>query len=372
MIDLIPERPLRWDPEHDQELWRVVGDNWAIPFYMRHCFVGDEGFAHMMPAVPLSIEQAEVLAIRITSVRSIKLNAGWAIALPELPKIAKRCTGITPAFWFQWPGRRKDDPTIKLPKIMANGGITASDEDFIEEVAKASRLDKEKLLLVWVAICNGMARWLLNGKPLLFGGLFTVRALPLRRNWLDIMLARVPGLRKVYLSKSAMELLRLFFTGASRWLRCPDLAEAKNLGFRATFRWNLFVSNGAIWNRTADTYEGQVLASIGPKRYLRRWGNLVQAKENEIHRIGMETLEEGNRPCGRMVARLSDYGPRLACGVASPIRHPTILDRGGRSPESLDDFGIIGDRTADIEAAAERLLKVSNEAPKAVDVRAPG
>jgi hypothetical protein len=366
----VPPRVVFNDAD-DTELWVVKGPDWQIPVYCRHCTYERQPYVYIHPAVGLNGAQSDKLMGRINAVPFLRASPGWLIRRPNLPLLGARARGITPTKQLKWPGPEKP-PSFEAGPIVTEAPIQAQTE-FLKYVHERTGIAELGILqMMWAATVNCMVSWLMSGKPLDFGGLFTVQALPLRKNWVQILMARVPALHKVYVSAQRAELFRMMFSHASRWLRCPEIAEMRLRGLHTIIRWNLFISNGAVWNDVTDDREKHVLETIGTRNYVRRWGNQISSIEYKLHEMGARHVAEAAAPCGRLLSGNTERSTGFARCAATSLSAQVVVDSDGRSSESIDDFGFNRERAETLEKAVAEMLALPITGPPTVDLRSPG
>ncbi len=354
----------------DQQLWGVIGKDWQIPVFFRPCRVAEKEYGYIWAALGLTQDQSQALVGRMDAVPHRRASPGWLVDRPLISLIARRIQGVTPSKHLKWPANPATEPIEESGPPVQEGPSPERAYAFLRYVQERTGIaDMTVLTMVWAAICNCIGRWLMEGKPIDFGGLFTINAMPLRRNWLELLLGRMPGLRRVYLSGQHTELLRLMFTTASRWLRCPEMAEIRFRGLHPVTRWNLFIANGATWNELSDERERHVLTSLGSHRYLRRWANLIGSLEEHLHRTAAQKVAEEDAPCGRIEPGRPGSPASLCRGSATQLSPQEIVDSDPRGGLSVDDLALDEHATEDLEKAAAKLLGLPTAQPRVLDMR---
>jgi len=354
------------NPLGDTELWQVVDRMWAFPMWLHWGTIDGVDYAEIVPAVPLTYEQSATLALRLKIITHIKLASGFAVSPNGLRNVARRCPGITPSKYFIWKaavGRAFEGPRTEPGK-----------DAFVEHLAThcSPDVDAASVTMVWITLCNLIPEWLLAGKDINFADNFTLRALPLRKNWRQILIARVPSLRKVYMTRKATELLRAFFTTAASWLRSPELMDVV-WRFGSTtgvvYKWNIFLQQGKAWDDVVYDQEIAALNAVGPQDYILRWSHIIGKHEDIIHQMGIDDLSKENAASGRVVASRGNDSARLVRNLAVTLSHPKIVWSSDDGITSIDDFANDPKSVEIMEKAAARLLSLSSPVPPPMDVR---
>lgn len=356
--------PFEPDPRTDIELWQIVDKMWAIPVYVRWGWIGNVSYVEAIPAVGLSYEQSGELANRIKTTKFLKLNRGYAVYPSDFRGIARRCHGITPDRHFIW--------NVKVGRAFDGIEETAQPNTFLEHLVTHCKadVDPDSVRMVWIVLCNLLPEWLLSGKPVKFGDLFSLVAMPLRKNWRQILLARAPGLRKVYLTRRAVDIIRIFFSTAGSWLRSPELMETSwRFGGSVCCRWNIFIRQGKAWDDIVYEHENAAMGAVGHRDYLLRWSHFLNEHEEEIHQMGCDELSKENAASGRVVTGGPGLDLRLVRNFAPILIPPKINPSGSSVGTVVDDFADDPKSLAHLEKTAARLLSLSPSVPTPVDVR---
>lgn len=272
----------------DIQLFHTRIGKWQVPYFCQKVWVDGlvEGW-HIKPAVGL------VPAVARLAKAELDQCAAWVtvhghVLMDEVFKANfTLCDGITPAFWYRKHGEPVDtleeevqervkewDPVQKAPQ---------TNKSFVADLHKKTGIDELSVLKVlWNAICNHMAYWLIVEQREIDFGWFKLHAFPVRGNWKQIMLAKHPGLKTVarFTGEDLQEQLTML--DINRSLQMTDLIALKgDLGEKyvdwtvevePTIHWDEYVK-GAEHNRKL-TYEdgdgyvswwGNAWASLRPK-----------------------------------------------------------------------------------------------------------
>lgn len=166
----------------------------VIPLYVQVYRSNKQEFAKIAPAVGLYAEQATRLEYHFSVHNEWKRKDVFLIQRRHLSRLTERVNGITPSYYYRWPG--KDVPVIS-EKLKVNGEeispIPDDAEDFFEYVHKKRAIDRNVLRLAWAAMSKEAVGWMLKRKKPINLGFVTLHAVPYRANWKEILLARFPN-----------------------------------------------------------------------------------------------------------------------------------------------------------------------------------
>lgn len=167
----------------------------VIPVFVVFYRAEKKEFAKIAPAIGLYPEQATRLEYHFVTVNEWKRRDIFLIQRKHLSKLTETVSGITPAYYYRWPG--KDFPMPSADKLKVNGEeiqpIPDDAEDFLDYVHKKRGIDRNVLRLAWTAVSKEAASWLLKRKKPINLGFVNIFAVPYRANWKEILLARFPN-----------------------------------------------------------------------------------------------------------------------------------------------------------------------------------
>lgn len=167
----------------------------VIPVFIVYYRSGRKEFAKIAPAIGLYPEQATRLEYHFTSVNEWKKRDQFLIQRKHLDKLTETVSGITPAYYYRWPG--KGVPMPSADRLKVNGEeiqpIPDDAEDFLDYVHLKRGIDRNVLRLAWTAVSKEAASWLLKKKKPINLGFVNIFAVPYRANWKEILLARFPN-----------------------------------------------------------------------------------------------------------------------------------------------------------------------------------
>lgn len=167
----------------------------VLPVFVVYYRADKKEFAKIAPAVGLYPEQATRLEYHFGTVNEWKKRDQFLIQRKHLSKLTETVSGITPAYYYRWPG--KDQPMPSTERLKVNGEeiqpIPDDAEDFLEYVHLKRGIDRNVLRLAWAAVSKEAASWLLKKKKPINLGFVNIFAVPYRANWKEILLARFPN-----------------------------------------------------------------------------------------------------------------------------------------------------------------------------------
>ena len=362
---------LTYRNDRDVELWVVSGPDWEIPLKCRHSeYAGTDHF-HALPAVPIGFTQAAALEGVMKSIEGdIETpSAGWLVPVESFKSRFRKAEGITPEFYFRWPGTAKSTPESETVEVKAKARSAKPNcSDFIKQVAEASGISTDVLTMAWLAITQQIPGWLLAGNAIDLG-FARLMAVPYRKNWKEILLARYPTLKKALMIKDRKRLLSMVFTAASRMVRMSELTESHERRGRTVFSWTIEVLHDSDWEKACDHVEGDAAARLGPLAYVKRWANRVSHMEESIYEILAEQVEKETAPTCRVLWRRGQRGMQFVQASPTLIGHAQVVECDDGGCKSVDDFLGIEDSAAYLEGKAASLLQVPDVQPKDEDLR---
>lgn len=357
--------------EIDIELWCISRDGWCIPMRTVYCTLNGSDAVHVTPAMFVGFPQTEAIDQVIRQTDGIKLRSGWVIPTEKFHGIATKAKGITPEFYYYWHGPKAFKGFDKPPEEIEDTRYKAPDiqEDFLDLVSQRSGIPTASLTMAWLAILQVMPDWLLSGKTLDLG-FCRLLALPYRRNWKELLLARYPTFRKLLMVRDKKRLMSLAFTAASRMIRTSELSEYRTKGGRSLFAWSIELIHDSSWENASAEVESKAADALGPIPYVKRWAAKIGQLEDQIYEIIAQHVTKENTSCCRLFWRRGNRGVRFVEGAPTIVSHRASLDSDEDVDQSVDDFVGIEERAEYLEAAAARMLSLPNEESE-VDMRLP-
>jgi hypothetical protein len=358
--------------DRDIELWVVRDSGWSIPLKCQHCVVDEVGYVHVIPAVPLGFAQSGEIERVLTHQGATTLKSGWLLEVSAFNHVATKAGGITPEFYYIWDGCQAKRPTVEPEQVKRAKPTkkTHSSDPFIDHVASISGVSKDLLIVSYLAITQAIPGWLLAGNTLNLGSI-RLAAVPYRRNWKEIVLARYPTLRKALMVREPNRLLSMAFTAASRVVRLSELTECHMRRGNPLFSWTVEVLHDSDWEKTCDDVEGKSAAQLGSISYVKRWANRVSQIEETVYEILSAHIQKETAPTCRVLWRRGQRGMQFVQASPTVLGPATVLECDDGSDSSVDDFLGIEDSAKYLEEKAERLFKMSALQQADEDMRTP-
>lgn len=363
---------LTYRNDRDIELWVVSDPGWSIPVKCQHCLLDDVEHLQVMPAIPLGFAQAGELDRVLKGRGATDLKSGWIVEPGAFSQVAAKARGITPEFYYIWDGRQApraapEPEQVKRPKQVRKAHTS---DPFIEHVASTSGISKDLMTMAFMAITQAIPGWLLSGNTVSLGAV-RLLAVPYRRNWKEIVLARYPTMRKALMVRDTKRLLSLAFTAASRIVRLSELTECHMRRGNPLFSWTVEVLHDSDWEKTCDEVEGKAAAQLGPVPYVKRWANRVSQIEETVYEVLSAHIQKETAPTCRVLWRRGQRGMQFVQASPTVLGPAPVLECDEGSDSSVDDFLGIEDSAEYLEEKAARLLKMSDVRQPAEDVRSP-
>lgn len=358
--------------DRDTELWVMERDDWMLPILVDEFTGNGVLVVRVKAATYLSREQNAAIAETLAPLQHLCAVDGWILTWDTLRASAKRAQGITPERYVRWP----DHPAPVVPSESVEARPHGDADDFVQYVHQHFQpAPIEYIRVVWMSICRAIPPYLMSGGMIDMGAI-RLGALPFRRHWMRLLLARAQWVRHLYRAPNWAERWRYEAERIVRLLTSGDMIATfgRLVGRRLTtlYRWSVWVEQDVAWEKATTEIEGQHAAALGPRNYLLRWSNLVANGMPLIHRLLREEVLAEGQAAGRI--RDGGDGVGLSLGQASPteIRDGEVVVGGAGSLASPWDFWGADARFQYLERAAGDLLAVPPVLPVAPDVRDAG
>lgn len=182
----------------DRELHIVKGKipngEWTLPVYIDYLRSDRKEYAKITPALPVTAEQHGYLWYTFSLHNAWKKRDAFLIERHFLEQFTEKAPGITPEYYFRWPGAITPSTGKKRLKIHEAdlGGDEPNEEreDFIDWVCKRRAVDKNVLRLAIDIISREAPYWLMQKQRPIDLGFTRIFAVPYRANWKEILLTR--------------------------------------------------------------------------------------------------------------------------------------------------------------------------------------
>jgi hypothetical protein len=254
----------------DTELWHTTVGPYQVPCYAIPVRSALAAKAWMVKtAVPLNPSTHRGLAAELSAASTWQTVTGWIIEDGTFNAMFKKAEGITPAYYYRKHGQMVDQRAIETEIITADfdpyGNPSSVDKSFIEDLCRRTEIDDlPTLKILWNAICNHMAYWLLIEQRQLDMGWFKIGALPVRANWKQILAAKHPNLGSVARVVDPDErTLEIAKKGIDRSIQETTLIALHGDANDRHVGWTLEVVPSKAWDDYVHSMEKSRLMELG-------------------------------------------------------------------------------------------------------------
>lgn len=187
-------------PYGDTELHFASGDNWSLPLYVHWRLDRENNRHYALLTPPLGFYHTQLLCLQalLQAHDIMGRKDRWLIHRQMVEVLLHKAAGITPVAYYKWP--EPDMPAIVLPSVLKvdklNGvttetiedsGIMSSQEPFIKFIAEQTGINRSIIRVIFKAICDNAARWMLEKRTAIDFGFCKLFAAPFRPNWKEIV-----------------------------------------------------------------------------------------------------------------------------------------------------------------------------------------
>lgn len=290
-------------PSDDKQLWRIMdcanGVDRSWPIYVTAGTEAGKECVLVELAHPIDTKsQWRFVSEILTPSAFDSGNAKWLIRPTILESLARKCPGVTPAYYLKWPGLVKApvSPSGEMAESGEIEDIEASDEPFIRYAcAEAGETDIQKVRWVYSLICSKAVRWMLEKRRPLRLGFATLYALPYRANWKPILHSQREDIVSVFRNNRRNTKAVLEATGFNELLYSTDMLEMNE----NTFGWSIDAIVEKPWEKAVAQVERDCLkAAKTPVKYLMRWSRLVNNHYDQIIACFSAWVTKASRPVG--------------------------------------------------------------------------
>lgn len=288
------------------EKWLVRGRDpvlWTVPFYVHWI---DGGTGDIYYAIPLRSNQEDAVR-RLMNQVAKPFQGMWRISRPDLEQIATKLPDSTdPENVFSW-----ERPRIAQAPEFHPEKRKERDEFLDALYQKGVGKSRDEIEFWWQIFCKHAFDWLTNsGKPvdLYFCKLHNS---PLRHNWRQIVLSRLPYLGRTICSTTQAE--RKFHVERSGLL--DELVSLDMLALHKKEAYclrHVEVEHSALWWKTVKRVELTRRKKLGVCGYFDYFTGMVRRFRDVAYRLYMEHLHCIARPTACAVQSGPDGEYRLA------------------------------------------------------------
>lgn len=182
---------------------KIPAGEWRIPVFIDYFQSNRKEFAKVTPAVPLMADQQGFLYYTFSLHNVWKKHDVFLIERHFLEQFTEKAPGITPEYYFRWPGVQQAPMSGRKRLKIAQADIASDEfseetEDFIEFVRKRRSIDANVIRLSIDLIAREATYYLTQKKKPIDLGFVKIHAVPYRANWKEILLARFRDIAWVF------------------------------------------------------------------------------------------------------------------------------------------------------------------------------
>lgn len=350
----------------DRTLWYADADDlsWRLPVFIdwRHDRADDQMYAHVQPAVCFFYSQ--MIAINaLLEVHDIQgKKDSWVVPKRICEAILHKAPGITPSFWYKWPGADSPSIDVKPPMrtvIQTRGkterekkaGADPTRRSFVEWLAKERKIPSSIINAVLDAISWDAPKWMIEHHRALDLGFVRLVAVPFRANWKEIVSfkAKAHGikLRSIFNLPSDQVEDALEEAGLPAMLTSPH-----NVGLRHGWRggadlaridYTIEAISTDLFESVASRIEGE-RASRGTAAYVAEFEDAVEAVYKTAVQALRAYLKKVSAPCADVLSS-SDPGSigfKPVSGRHVKVRGTPLSNLPVHIVESGNRFSVFG------------------------------
>lgn len=374
--------PVTLKASGDRELWVVhgkchKGEQWEIPVFCDPMSAEVDGgvrkFMRMYPAVGIS--EPMKIAIHGRAIPYvIQQDRNWTIlAERSLHEIAYKAPGITPGYYFKWPGEQADPDSVDEESV--DPDPSPPSESFIKFVHQQTQIiPYPTLKLVWRAIAECGFDWVLKQKKPINLGWIELIPSPYRANWCQILQAMYPGSTTAITNKNTAWRENWLNTSGFMVQILNSVLLALNT-FTTAIYWRIEVLHSKEWWRAVEDLEGKKKAKLGGLQYTYYVSKMIVKYQATLLKLYREWVREAARPAGQIPKRELGRGEVLTAWIPPGRVRPQKPPSGPVQVVVDSHDSLISSPTneafVEVEATA-RLLSLSSVQQNAKDMRDAG
>lgn len=274
----------------DRELHLVRGKIpngvWTIPVFVDFFSSNKKEYAKITPAVGLSAEQAGWLYYTFSLHNVWKKREVFLIERCFLDQFAEKAPGITPEYYFRWPGVDTPPSNRKRLKIdeadMDGSEFSEDTEAFIDFVRKRRCVDANVLRLAIDLISREATYWLTQKQKPIDLGFVKIYAVPYRANWKEILITRFRDIAWTFNSNKETCDNALHQSGFFQQLCTLEMMAIDRT--KRYIHWTMEVMPTKLWDRETAEIE-MTKQAAGDTTYIRLYEKLVASLSPRILEI---------------------------------------------------------------------------------------
>ena len=321
-------------PTSDVQLWRVIDTGGLVwPIYATPSQEPQGPCFFVELAIPAENEAQWKFISEILNANSFDCEGqSWLVRQTILEKIAKKCEGITPAYYLRWP----DSPLVAQPEkkefgnqpLIGNSEAEANEfENFVRYCAAESGItDVNTLRLHFALLCKSGMTWLMVKRKVLNLGFCKLYALPLRKDFTSILAKQWPEVHATFRRRK----LRMGILEACGFIKSLHNTELIEMQTDETIGWSIHAVEEKPIERYVEKIERETLLKSTPSRYVFRLGNTIRKSYVQIVEVMAGYLAKTRLKDGYVDQSVPVNQLRLSPKVP-PYRHFSIKQTSGRN-----------------------------------------
>lgn len=357
-------------PVGDRELHVVSGEAFSIPIFCDPYSTSGGPITHYVirPAIELLMAPHLALTQILVQYDLAQEKRFWVIEAASLPIIATKAPGITPSAYYRWEGEHD----VKDPQLLGVelDAPKLEGEDFLKFVATRSGMDIKLLRVFWSEWQKAAVEWFINKQQPLKLTFATLRPIPYRINWKEMLLIKHPRCASFFLSWTQERRdIALTETGFIDDLGSAEMAAVDKKRF---FYWTLELTANDYWMEAVREAELTRLGTRGPRTYAKYY-------EARLKKHLPDILEAFTGWLRQMAISVGTVGEGTFSGGAVLLperKNGVVLPRAGR-PDGLHfmvsdgEISLKQGKRPALEKKTQKLLSLPRVQQQVQDVREP-
>lgn len=363
----------------DKQLWLYEGDGFCLPVFIREITTPNEdSFLWLVwPALNFIHPAHKLFYQRMEEIAAARSDKFLVFDDPQaVSKTFRQAYGITPEFYYVWPGDRPYDESERVapddvPPAEAEEIPKDIDDEFLKEVVARTQLcSLDAMRIIFRAITQVAVHWMLaKRKPINFG-FMTLFAVPYRQNWKSIILGAFPKSYSIFSMPLKRQPDAIITSGIADAFSSRQLLDVAPITH--WFHWKLEVIPSRLWDSVVERVETQRVSS-GRSAYANFIVRTITRQRDLIAAAYRYFICRSAQPCGR-------FDPMAPEGSQIIIPH---TPKGGVRPKPLaySSATVVVDRTLDykrpkfselVEREIDALHRLPNVRQQIAELRITG
>ena len=318
-------------PTSDKQLWKTLEDAGRVwPVYATPSVVDGPCYFVESAATIETEEQWKFVNHWLSSQAFDSDGTHWLIRPKNFEQLHRKCDGVTPGYYLQWPGvvdvnlPQKEADVSNITNPVQNDEIS----DFIRYCCAENGWPNFHVINgMFALICRSANHWMLAKRKPLDLGFCTIYALPYRKNWQAVVdenaKKKWPNIASI-LKRKKHRMGILDACGFIPMLHDTDLLAISD---DETLTWSLSIIEGKQFKRLSEKMERDTLKESTAARYVGRIGSLIKKSYANIVEITADYFEKANAPVGYVDTTLPQNSWRVSRKVPYNRNRPSV-DQG--------------------------------------------